>query len=346
MSESRSQLKPTVSVVIPAYNAEDTIGDTLASVMAQTLPGVEVVVVDDSSSDYTSAVVDDFIERCPEIRLIRNQKNLGAHDSRVNGVKAAKADLVGFVDADDLVAPTMFETLVKSLTKEDGDIAVCGYFVSTERGYVPALKFAESEIVTQDVLDRFARLDFGFGSMCNKLYKRDLLLKGEVGFPWRQDSHEDMLWNISCFRYAKKVCLLKSVLYYYNRNRAGSATNAVDKPEALANHFAAYALAVGASGIDDEEISSINRLFKKTFGVRAYQVESLSDLETHRESLQQSISHIAGKPEAIVAYMTLDRPPESSTKAQLNRVIVELQNFLNLFGRMLVRRLTWSGRSR
>ena len=144
----------------------------------------------------------------------------------------------------------------------------------------------------------------------------------------------------------RNVCFLKSVLYYYNRNRAGSATNAVDKPEALAKHFAPYALAVGAPGIDDEEISSINRLFKKTFGVRAYQIESLSDLETHRESLQKSISRIAGKPEAIVAYMTLDRPSESYAKAQLTRVIVELQNFLNLFGQMLVGRLTWSGRSR
>src|SRR5215216_2413239 len=97
-----------VSAVIPAYNAEATIGATISSVMAQTYRRMELIVVDDGSHDGTAAFVGKLAERDPRIRLVR-KRNEGAAAARNTGIDHARGDFIAPVDADDLWHPTKIE---------------------------------------------------------------------------------------------------------------------------------------------------------------------------------------------------------------------------------------------
>lgn len=123
--------EPIVSVVIPAFNAAKTIAGTLSSVLAQTLGDFEVVVVDDGSSDGTAQIAASLGD--PRIRII-TQHNHGAAGARNTGITAARADLVAFVDADDLWLPPKLERQVSLLRADPRAEAVqtAAYFVDDQ----------------------------------------------------------------------------------------------------------------------------------------------------------------------------------------------------------------------
>lgn len=105
-----------VSVVIPAYNAAETLPDTLSSVMAQSWPHFEVIVVDDGSSDHTDEIIADFAIRDPRIKAVR-QDNAGVAAARNHGLRVAKGDLIAPLDADDLWHPEKLARQVERIER-------------------------------------------------------------------------------------------------------------------------------------------------------------------------------------------------------------------------------------
>jgi glycosyltransferase involved in cell wall biosynthesis len=114
-SESKAATTVSVSVIVPAYNAADTIGETLASLIGQTYPLWNAIVVDDGSQDSTARVVKQFARRDPRIRLIR-QSNRGESAARNAGITRATHDWLLFLDADDWIAPTYLERMTGAVS--------------------------------------------------------------------------------------------------------------------------------------------------------------------------------------------------------------------------------------
>ena len=102
-----------ISIIIPAYNIERELPATLDNVLAQTYEKLEIIVVDDGSGDGTAAVIDDYAARFPNIRAI-HKENGGVTSARLRGVEEATGDWIGFVDGDDLIAPEMYQRLIKN----------------------------------------------------------------------------------------------------------------------------------------------------------------------------------------------------------------------------------------
>ncbi|TFQ19176.1 glycosyltransferase family 2 protein, partial [Escherichia coli] len=109
-----------VSVIIPAYNAEKFIGRALDSVIKQTWPSVEIVIIDDGSSDNTAAVCREYMSSHDHIRYIRKQ-NGGVSSARNEGIKAASGCYICFLDSDDTYEPDFIRTLVSKVTQDDRD---------------------------------------------------------------------------------------------------------------------------------------------------------------------------------------------------------------------------------
>ena len=115
-----------ISVIIPAYNIEGFLASTLDSVISQTYNDLEIIVVNDGSSDATADVINTYAQKDSRIHAI-HKENGGVTSARLRGVAEATGDYIGFVDGDDYIEPQMYEHLIANLKKYDADISHCGY---------------------------------------------------------------------------------------------------------------------------------------------------------------------------------------------------------------------------
>src|SRR4051812_9104737 len=117
--ESKLKSNPYVSVIIPAYNAEATIAETVSSILAQTFENFELIVVNDGSTDKTAAVIKDTFGSDPRVTLI-NQKNGGVARARNSGISASQCEFIAPIDADDLWHPTYLEKQTDNISANSG----------------------------------------------------------------------------------------------------------------------------------------------------------------------------------------------------------------------------------
>ena len=115
-----------VTVIIPAYNAERYIYQCLESVINQTLDDIDIIVIDDGSTDKTGEIIEEIAGRKKNVQVV-HQENKGLYRTREIGLKMATGDYVGWVDADDFIDPTMFETLYKAAVRENSELVICDY---------------------------------------------------------------------------------------------------------------------------------------------------------------------------------------------------------------------------
>ena len=129
-----SQVNHIVSVITPSYNSERFIQQTVESVINQTYQNWELIIIDDTSTDNTAEIVNQFCDKFPNIHLIRNTKNRGAAISRNKGVKAAKGSFIAFLDADDLWKPDKLEKQMEFMLKHQIKVCFSSYDLMDESG--------------------------------------------------------------------------------------------------------------------------------------------------------------------------------------------------------------------
>ncbi len=115
-----------LSVIIPAYNAERFIVNCVESVLAQTYKNIEVIIVNDNSTDHTGRICSELAAKYRQLKII-NQK-CGGPFSRNVGLKTASGEYIAFIDSDDYISPIMYETLINLLKKNNADIAICNRY--------------------------------------------------------------------------------------------------------------------------------------------------------------------------------------------------------------------------
>jgi len=125
-------MPPRVSVLIPSFNAARWLPETLGSVIAQTWREIEIVVIDDGSTDGSLEIAQTYAARYPRLIRVGAQANAGAAAARNHGLRLATGDLIKFLDADDLISPTSIESQVERLHGHPGHLAhgIWGRFVS------------------------------------------------------------------------------------------------------------------------------------------------------------------------------------------------------------------------
>ena len=213
-----------VTVIIPAYNAERTVGRAVKSVLASTVP-VDVVVVDDGSSDATAAAAEKAAAECAaergsSFRLVR-QANAGAYTARVRALAGVETPYFAFVDADDAVEPLMYERLLAFSRANDLDIAQCDA-VGASAGGGPELFLGEAQVREKVVLPRLLRGE-GAVSVWDKVYRNRL---GGTGFePSDIMMFDDLAINLQLFVGAERVGYLHEGLYRYDVNPGSSVRN-------------------------------------------------------------------------------------------------------------------------
>ncbi|MDD5864116.1 MAG: glycosyltransferase family 2 protein [Firmicutes bacterium] len=206
----------TVSVVVPAYNIAPWLPRALDSLLTQTYPWLEILVVDDGSTDETQQVIKDYATRDGRVRGIF-QENRGVTAARLAGVAAATGDWIGFADGDDAVEPDMYRHLLENAHGCGADISHCGHRVLFPDGRV---EFVHNTGVRRQQ-DRLTGvrdlLDGGQveSSLCTKLYRRALFAGLSQWIDPTIKNNEDYLMNYYLFSQAEKSVYEDFCPYHY-----------------------------------------------------------------------------------------------------------------------------------
>lgn len=118
---------PLISVIIPVYNVEKYLSQCLDSVIGQTYQNLEIIIIDDGSTDNSGKMCDIYAQKDPRVQVI-HQNNAGVSAARNMGLKTAKGAYIGFVDADDYIRPDMYEYLYQLITQDNANIAMCNWY--------------------------------------------------------------------------------------------------------------------------------------------------------------------------------------------------------------------------
>lgn len=217
-----------LTVGVACYNIEGYIAACLDSVLAQTYRNMEILVVDDGSTDASGAVCDAYAEKDARIRVI-HQENRGLGGARNTVIREAGGKYIAFVDGDDRIDPRMYETLLSFLEEEALDVAICAYrtvSVGEAVREVPQDAQAKRFLMDRDTLLEYMLLEnnevYFSHAAWNKLYPVSLI--GDLRFPEHQ-KFEDIVYTAKLFAKANRAGFIDLPLYYYTVDRQGSIMN-------------------------------------------------------------------------------------------------------------------------
>lgn len=217
-----------ISIIVPAYNIESCLSATLDSVLSQTYKNIEVIVVNDGSTDETGSIIDYYANRDSRVKAI-HKENGGVTSARLRGVSEATGEWIGFVDGDDYIESRMYERLLCNALEHGADISHCGYQMVLPSGKI-LYYYNSGKMFCQDchtgLKDLLENCVVEPG-LWNKLYARRLLddFIRMVDFDCTIRINEDLLMNFYLFRMAD-ISVFEDVCPYHYVVRKESAANA------------------------------------------------------------------------------------------------------------------------
>lgn len=209
-----------ISVIIPVFNTKQYLQMCLDSILAQTYQNLEIIFIDDGSTDGSAELLDSFVQLDSRIRVI-HQKNGGVSSARNRGIEEAKGDWLSFIDSDDMLDPAMYSTLMKLIQTYDVRIAHCSY--SRINGDVVKHIGNSGAVHLQNTAQALECLLTGklfVGSCWTKLYDRTLF--ETVRFSTGIRTNEDMLVNFQLFSQVEQSAFADVCRYHYVTSETSS----------------------------------------------------------------------------------------------------------------------------
>lgn len=224
---------PKLSIIVPVYNAEKYLSECLRSLMQQSIEDIEIILVDDLSTDRSRDIIKEFTEKDDRIKAIYNTTNRGVSKTRNCGLENAKGEFIGFVDSDDYVDHKMYEKMYSIAIRSSAEIVTCGYQSVDDNKKITktvAPPLQSNKIIThQDMKSVIhkAHINKFLWFTWRNIYKRELLLDNNIVYDEEIDYGEDNIFNLNAFYNAKNIVAIDEPLYYYRINPTGLSKSSV-----------------------------------------------------------------------------------------------------------------------
>ncbi len=220
---------PKVSIVVPCYNVENYVGECVESLLSQTLKDIEIICVNDGSTDRTLSILREFEQRDPRVRVI-DKPNSGYGHSMNTGFDAARGEYIGITESDDFAERDMFKTLYRFAKRHDCDLVKSNYFEHTDEGDTkmePYAGFAYKRVfdprVEQSVLTVLPIIWAG-------LYRRQMIVDEGIRFNETPGaSYQDTSFVHQVWCSARRVALLPGAYLHYRVDNANSSVKSSSK---------------------------------------------------------------------------------------------------------------------
>lgn len=213
---------PKVSIILPIYNTEQYLRRCLDSVRNQTLEDIEIICVDDGSTDKSVKILDEYAQKDSRIKVL-HKKNEGLVAARKSGIRAATGIYTGYVDSDDWIDPDMYECLYQAALSTNTDLVTCGYFLegnyttihldNVEEGFYCENKMS---YLRDNTIYRLERKETGIrGGLWCKLFKTEMLKKVQSSIPNDISIAEDKVCLLRYILECSSAYVLKKPLYHW-----------------------------------------------------------------------------------------------------------------------------------
>ena len=218
-----------VSVIVPVYNAEQTIRRCVASILDQQFTDLELLLVDDGSTDGSGAICDEFAARDARVTAI-HQKNAGVSAARNHALDLAQGVYLQFLDSDDWITPAATRSLVRAAEAHRCDLVIADFYrVVGERlsrkGDIDEDSLLTREEYAAHMMENPA--DFYYGVLWNKLYRRELVERYHLRMDPEISWCEDFLFNLEYIRRAERFYALSVPIYYYVKTKGSLASQSL-----------------------------------------------------------------------------------------------------------------------
>ena len=232
---SLMKTEPRLSVIIPVYNTAKYLSRCLDSVINQIYRNIEIIIVNDGSSDESEKIINNYLVTNPRIKYVRHSKNMGLFQARLSGSRVATGDYIAFLDSDDYVLRDYYYALMRKAISTFADIVIGRTVLETEDGRRELLHFHDCatsiEILIDDEIENnfwsYEGRCYSWHTIWNKIYKKDLWDKA---FPFYQtiQGHlvmtEDIAFSAVLFHFANRMVSTKNSAYFYCE-RSDASTN-------------------------------------------------------------------------------------------------------------------------
>lgn len=211
-----------ISIIMPAYNTEKYISAAIDSVINQTFPDWELIIVDDGSTDNTGKIIDEYIEKDVRIKVF-HQSNQGVSSARNNAMERSTGDYMTFLDSDDVYHPERLKIMLDVLLSDPKCDAVFAEYheFKGDELIVPETESATCEVFNENIVETIIR-NTKLQLMCNVMMKTEIAK--QVRFADLKFA-EDYCFIRDCACYMEKISVIDSVLYFYRRDNANAMTS-------------------------------------------------------------------------------------------------------------------------
>lgn len=215
---------PLISVVVPVYQAEAYLEETLRCILGQTYTDFELLLVDDGASDRSPEICDTYAAKDTRVRVF-HRTNAGASEARNFGIREARGKYLAFVDADDLVDADFLEQLIACFEEPEVDLALCGFDkfyhddVTDKLDYLLGWEEKKVLVSNRELVQLFTVPSTSLSgvSIWAKLYRLCLIREFQIVFPKDISYEEDCCFNVQYYRHVRKAVTIRKNLYHYRQ---------------------------------------------------------------------------------------------------------------------------------
>lgn len=212
---------PVVSIIVPVFNAEKTIGRCIESILNQTYKEFELLLLDDGSTDASGEICDAYAQKDARIQVV-HKENIGVSDTRNQGIAMARGEYLQFLDSDDWITTDATALFVRTAMEHQCDMVISKFYrvigehvsqkgAIDEDGLMDRLTFANH------MMQKPA--DFYYGVLWNKLYKRSIIEEHQIKMDSSISWCEDFIFNLEYIRHVRTIYAMKVPVYYYVKTK-------------------------------------------------------------------------------------------------------------------------------
>ncbi len=238
-------MNPTVSIIVPVYNAQEYLRRCVDSILGQEYQDFELLLMDDGSTDGSAEICDSYAQADSRVRTV-HKENTGVSDTRNQAISQARGTYLQFLDSDDWITPDATKLLVRTAEENGCDLVIADFYRVVGERVSQKGDIDEDGVLTREEFAAHMMenpADFYYGVLWNKLYRRSIVEEHGLCMDTKISWCEDFMFNLEYIRWAKSFCALKAPIYYYLKRKGSlvsqgaSFTNTV---KMKLNVFACY----------------------------------------------------------------------------------------------------------